>query len=140
MQFKPIYFFAIICTGFLSYSFSIYLNPPSSMDKLTNEEMTNAAEGKLVFQKYNCQSCHQIYNLGGYLGPDLTNCYSQEGKGELYIKAMVQSGTNQMPAFQLSEQEINSLLHYFKALDKTGSSDLRKFHTEPNGMIEPNGK
>ncbi len=140
MQFKPIYFFILICTGFLVYSFSIYMYPPTSMNGLTNDEMTNAAEGKMVFQKYNCQSCHQIYNLGGYLGPDLTNCYSQEGKGELYIKAMVQSGTNQMPAFRLSEIEINALLQFFKAIDKTGSSDLRKFHIEPNGMIESNGK
>ncbi len=35
-----------------------------------------AAAGKLLYQKYNCQACHQIYGLGGYMGPDLTNVYS----------------------------------------------------------------
>jgi len=40
-----------------------------------------ALQGQQLWQQNNCFSCHQIYGLGGYLGPDLTNVYSQRGKG-----------------------------------------------------------
>lgn len=106
------------------------------MGGLNQEELKAAAEGKLVWQKYNCQSCHQIYNLGGYLGPDLTNCIAQEGKGELYIKAMILSGTKQMPAFKLTDTEFTQLIAFFTAINKTGSADLRTFTVKGDGMIE----
>ena len=63
----------------------------------------------MVWQKYNCQSCHQLYGLGGYLGPDLTNVYSAKGKGELFIKAFLHAGTKQMPSFDLSKEEEKEL-------------------------------
>lgn len=129
-QKTALYVYVTLCASFLAYSFSLYLSPrPAVADTL-------AGEGKLVYQKYNCQSCHQLYNLGGYLGPDLTNCYSATGKGPLFIKAMVAAGTKQMPAFQLSDKQMEALLAFFKAMDATGSSDLRQFTTLPNGMIE----
>lgn len=125
-----LYVYVTLCASFLAYSIGIYLTPiPATADPM-------AGEGKLVYQKYNCQSCHQLYNLGGYLGPDLTNCYSAAGKGPLFIKAMVVTGTKQMPAFQLNDKEMDALLAFFKAMDATGSSDLRHFTTLPNGMIE----
>ena len=43
-----------------------------------------AITGKVLYQKYNCTACHQIYGLGGFLGPDLTIVVSQQGKGEAY--------------------------------------------------------
>lgn len=128
-----LYIYLLLCAAFLGYSFSIYLYPDKQQN-LTETDL--AGQGKLVYQKYNCQSCHQLYNLGGYLGPDLTNCYSAPGKGELFIRAMVATGTKQMPAFQLPEEELTALIAFFKAMDQTGSSDLRKFSTLPNGMIE----
>lgn len=56
----------MLSTLFLAYSFSIYLHPFSTAyDKRLNRELVS--EGRLVWQKYNCQSCHQFYGLGGYL-------------------------------------------------------------------------
>jgi nitric oxide reductase subunit C len=86
-------------------------------EKLLNKE---AEEGKLIFQQYNCQSCHQLYGLGGYMGPDLTNVVSSPGKGEIYARAIMQTGTNKMPNFHLSEKELDNLTAYLKAVDKTG--------------------
>ncbi len=39
----------------------------------------DSRKGKLLFQEYNCISCHQLYGLGGYMGPDLTNVISAIG-------------------------------------------------------------
>jgi nitric oxide reductase subunit C len=109
---------------------------PYSIAENINFNKAKAGEGKLVWQKYNCQSCHQLYSLGGYLGPDLTNVISHPGKGELFVKAMIASGTKQMPPLKLSDKELSALLEFLKAADKSGKADLRNFKTDYFGMIE----
>jgi len=95
-----------------------------------------SAEGKLLFQKYNCQACHQIYGLGGYMGQDLTNVYSTPGKGPIYIAAFLQSGTNRMPNFNLNEHDISSLTSYLATVDSTGNSPMYKYKITWYGSIE----
>lgn len=91
--------------------------------------------GKLLFQKYNCSACHQLYGLGGYMGPDLTNIISAEGKGELYARAFLKNGTERMPDFNLSEDEIASLVEYLRYTDKTGISPVRNFDVHLDGTV-----
>lgn len=117
------------------YSFSIYLTPFFILaDK--NLNLNEAKSGLLVWQKYNCQACHQLYGLGGYLGPDLTNIYSKKGKGEAYIKAIISSGTKQMPSFNLRADEKKQLLDFLKMANASGIADPRNFNTQMNGMIQ----
>lgn len=112
---------------FLVYTFTLYRN--------TTAGDPVVAEGRLVWQKYNCQACHQLYGLGGYLGPDLTNVCSSPGKGELYIRALIQTGTKQMPAFQMSEAETTALIGFLKGVDATGDGRINSFQRHWNGMI-----
>jgi nitric oxide reductase subunit C len=114
------------------FSFSIYYE---AMAEGSSEASVGAGEGRLVWQKYNCQSCHQLYGLGGFLGPDLSNVYSMNGKGADYISAVIRSGTAQMPAFDLTEQETKNLLEFMRAVDATGSADPRDFNSHFSGMI-----
>jgi len=134
MNLKPIYIFSLLCVVFLIYSFTIYLTPAyEDLQKGSNTEA--ASKGRLVWQKYNCQSCHQLYGLGGYLGPDLTNIFSSPGKDPSYIKAMLKSGTAQMPAFELDKEEWENLLQFLKSTDASGTADPRKFTIQADGMI-----
>ena len=73
---------------------------------------------------------------GGYLVPDLTNIMSQDKKGETLLKAMVKTGTKQMPAFNLSEKEMGELIEFLKSTDVCGKSDPRFFEKNNFGMIE----
>jgi nitric oxide reductase subunit C len=137
MKFKAKHVFFILSTSFLIYSFSIYIKPLSiKEDSRFNREY--ASEGRLVWQSYNCQSCHQLYSLGGYLGPDLTNIISNPDKGEKIVRVLVKSGTKQMPAFNLTEQEMNTLIEFLKSTDASGNADLRNFSIDNFGMIEEN--
>jgi nitric oxide reductase subunit C len=95
----------------------------------------DAQAGKLLYQKYNCTACHQLYGLGGYMGPDLTNMVSSPGKGEMYARAFLQAGTQRMPNFNLLEDEIKSLVAYLKYVDKTGTSPVKKFEINFDGTI-----
>jgi len=137
MKIKPKHIFFTLSASFLIYSFSIYITPLSIKEDLTfNKKL--ASEGRLVWQSYNCQSCHQLYSLGGYLGPDLTNIISNPNKGEKIVKAIVKSGTKQMPAFNLSDQEMKSLIEFLKSTDASGKADLRELNINQFGMIEKN--
>jgi nitric oxide reductase subunit C len=133
MNIHPKYIFLTLCVAFLLYSATIYLVPGQAINSKAAEA---AAGGRLVWQKYNCQSCHQLYGLGGYLGPDLTNVYSAKGKGETFIKALVRSGTKQMPAFDLTPEEEAGLVEFLRSTDASGVADPRKYSVMSNGMIE----
>ncbi len=103
---------------------------------MTLNEQNLVNEGQLVLQKYNCHTCHQIYGLGGYLGPDLTNVYSRRNQNEDYLKAIIQSGVRQMPGFKITAKEMKSLIAFLKNLDATGSADVKKYEPELIGTFK----
>jgi len=81
-----------------------------------------ALGGWTIYQQKNCQACHQIYGLGGYMGPDLTNTAGT--KGTLYMKAFISKGSGKMPDFHLSDSEINKLVAFLVWVDKSGKSSV----------------
>jgi len=93
----------------------------------------SASRGKLVFQRNNCQACHQVYGLGGFMGPDLTNSIE---KSEAYVKAMIEYGSDRMPKFDLSAQEISDVTEYLSYVNQTGHSPLKNFRLTPYGTVK----
>lgn len=121
-----------LLVSFVIYTSFIYRQP--IVHKLP-EDTEIVMQGKMIWQKKNCGACHQIYGLGGFLGPDLTNIYSAAGKGPVYIRAFVAGGTPVMPSFQLKEQEITALLQYLRHVDASGKSDPKQFRVNYDGTI-----
>lgn len=76
------------------------------------------AEGREVWLESGCQACHSLYGLGGHTGPDLTNVLRRGS--EYFVYEMVSWGTERMPAFELSERELEDLAVYLAAVDATG--------------------
>lgn len=120
----------ILVFFFLFYSFYLYFSLPVKH----NQPDKTALSGKLAWQKYNCNACHQVYGLGGYLGPDITNVYSL--RGEVYLQAFMKYGNNIMPDFHLSDQEIKSLVGFLKNIDSSGRSDPKTFTHNYDGTIK----
>ncbi len=129
---KYLLFLTLLITAFLIYNFTLYT---SKSNYGTTQLSQKAVKGESVWLKYNCNSCHQLYGLGGYLGPDLTNIYSAKGKGEIFIKAMVNSGIKVMPKFDLSENEKDELVQFLKEVDQTGYSPNAEAKIESNGWV-----
>ncbi len=121
---------SLLIISFLLYSFSIYISPTQKKETVS----LLASRGKLAWQQYNCVACHQVYGLGGYLGPDLTNAYSK--RGAAYIKVFLANGTATMPNFYLSDEEIAALIAYLQQVDASGSSDPRSYTIQPDGTIQ----
>ena len=91
--------------------------------------------GKHLFQKYNCTSCHQIFGLGGYIGPDLTNCMSAEG-GPQRADIWLRNGSIRMPDFELSDQEVAELLAFLTYIDRTGTSPPTEYEISRIGTVD----
>lgn len=118
---------------FSIYNFFVY----TSKDRVIPIRLSSKAiKGQKLWQNNNCWTCHQIYGLGGYLGPDLTNIYSQENKGSLYIKTFLNSGIKSMPKFNFSESEQEMIIAYLKTIDSTGYYPNYDAEFQTNGWVK----
>ena len=115
-------FFFLLCSA-AAFSYLVYNHGSGS----ESEEISDvqAQRGKLLWQSYNCQACHQIYGLGGYMGPDLTNVISTPGKGPDYVNALLTAGTAKMPNFHLTGIEKQQLVAFLTAVSKSGEYPLK---------------
>jgi len=121
--------FLVLLVTFLGYSTTLYF---TQTEQLAYPN-TLAQKGKMLWQQKNCVSCHQLYGLGGHLGPDLTNVYSI--RSEAYITSFLQSGTQVMPNYHLSLEEIQAFIEFFKYTNTTGVADPTSFTKHFNGTI-----
>jgi nitric oxide reductase subunit C len=109
-----------ICTAvFIWLTIDTHTTIPkrTNTDQLTDE----VVQGKRVWHKHNCNDCHTILGIGGYYSPDVTKTYST--RGEAWLKAFLKNPENpdpkrrKMPNLNLSENEINRLIVFFKWVD-----------------------
>lgn len=101
---------------FVVYTMLVYTEGTAISQQ--NPPLDSAAiEGKILWQMYNCSSCHQLYGLGGYLGPDLTSTISR--KGDAYVKAIMMSGTKRMPYYGLTNHEAEAITKFLSHVDST---------------------
>ncbi len=132
---KYLLFLSLLISLFLAYNFIIYT---SKEDYGTIHFSKKAIQGETIWLENNCNSCHQFYGLGGYLGPDLTNIYSK--RDEAIIKTMLTSGVNAMPKFSFNEDEKEALIQFLKEVDLTGYYPNKKVSIEYNGWVEIKNK
>jgi len=104
---------------YLLYSIIVYTRGTKNIVVPAAEEQVLINKGKQLFQQYNCIACHQLYGLGGYLGPELTTAYSDKSRGELYMKAFLKAGGQRMPNFHFNDEDVNALISYLKYVDAT---------------------
>jgi len=88
-----------------------------------------AARGRGVWRRNNCQSCHQVYGFGGFIGPDLTNAASRLTPARL--DSILTVGSGAMPAFDLPPGERSALAAYLEELHRTGVSQPRAVEPRP---------
>lgn len=111
--------FVTLFVAYLVYSIVVYTKGTEKNIVVTAEEQIMIKNGSHLFQQYNCTACHQLYGLGGYLGPELTTAYSDPARGELFMKAFLKAGGPRMPNYHFNEEEINALISFLKHVDES---------------------
>lgn len=109
----------VLCLAFAGYSIFVYRYSAGGHEAILTAE---AKAGQEIWQEKNCQSCHQLYGLGGYMGPDLTNVITKRDKA--YILAMVQNGTRKMPNFHLSADDAKSVIAFLSWVNVSGFASV----------------
>ena len=80
-----------LCVLFSVYTVVVYdVTGGRSAEAPTPE----ARAGMRLWQENNCQSCHQFYGLGGYMGPDLTNVAARRDEQRLRAPRSDPTGTH----------------------------------------------
>jgi len=124
---------AVFMVVFTIYNYRVY----TSSGQNTIPGMSNQAKhGEDLWQKSNCTSCHQLYGLGGYMGPDLTNIVSRPNKGPIYIKAFLNSGVKAMPKFNFSEKEKDNIIAFLTHIDRTGYFPNKHSQLQKTGWVD----
>jgi nitric oxide reductase subunit C len=128
---KRLVFFTLV-SAYLLYTLFVYTKGTSTESPISGE----AIEGRQLFREKNCISCHQLYGLGGYMGPDLTNVIS--AKGEIYVRSFLENGTEKMPDFDLKENQVKSMIAYLTYVDSTSFYPVRNFELTWYGTVNAN--
>lgn len=128
----PLFLLLLLCL-FLVYNYIIYTSKENYGKIHLSQKAIN---GENIWLKNNCNSCHQLYGLGGYLGPDLTNVYSFRKKNVSHLKFMFNSGIKNMPQFNFNEKEKEELIQFLKEIDQTGYYPNMNTKINANGWVE----
>ncbi|MFI5133526.1 MAG: c-type cytochrome [Chitinophagales bacterium] len=105
--------FILLFIIYISYSGWVYTAATSGPAAMTSQEQS----GKKLWQQYNCSSCHQLFGLGGYLGPELTTVISDIKRGGTFAKIILQNGATRMPNFHFRQSETDALIAYLRYVD-----------------------
>jgi len=108
----------LLVMGFLTQSYLVY-SDASMTTALVGKELA----GRGVWLRNNCQSCHQMYGFGGFLGPDLTNVASRLQRQQLADQLSL--GTGYMPRFAMVDEDIDSLWAFLAAMNRSGIGQAR---------------
>lgn len=86
----------------------------------------SVVKGKRIWEEHSCVNCHTILGEGAYFAPELGNVWVRyggkddaEGARE-GIKTWIKSqpsgieGRRQMPAYDLTEEELDNLVDFFE--------------------------
>lgn len=115
-------FFAVIFVGLVIHSVNYATGKSSNADQI-NEKV---ALGKEVWERHSCINCHTLLGEGAYFAPELGNVWVRRGGLEdpegaaMFIKEWMKAmptgieGRRQMPQFNLTEEELDGLVEFFK--------------------------
>jgi len=84
--------------------------------------------GKRVWEKHACIDCHTLLGEGAYYAPELGNVIKR--RGEAYVRTVLETdavqgwgATRKMPQFDLSKEDINGLIAFFKWMGNINTSN-----------------
>jgi nitric oxide reductase subunit C len=115
-------FFFVIFVGLTAHS-HVYITTVSTDESTLT---ASVARGKHVWEENSCINCHSLLGEGAYFAPELGNVWQRYGgpadpktarealKGWMQAQPTGVEGRRQMPQFNLSDEELDSLVDFFE--------------------------
>jgi len=115
-------FFFIVFVGLTAHSHYYVVTTSTDHAGLTPE----VRHGKEVWEKHSCINCHSLLGEGAYFAPEIGNVWLRYGgasnpeSARMGLKAWIRiqptgvPGRRQMPAYDLSEEELDALIDFFE--------------------------
>ncbi len=105
-----------------------YLSHVSFPERTHPEKITaQVAYGKKVWERHACIDCHTLFGEGAYYAPELGNVI--ERRGEEFVRTVLETAavqgwgtTRKMPRFDLSREDIDALVEFFKWLGEVDTA------------------
>lgn len=107
-----------LVTGFIVQTCLVYSDVHDTV--ALNEQQI---AGRRIWLENNCQTCHQLHGFGGFLGPDLTNAVTRLER--VALDSRLTEGSEQMPAFNMNQDEIEAVWAFLTAMNETGIGQAR---------------
>ncbi|MBI5236149.1 MAG: cytochrome c [Deltaproteobacteria bacterium] len=106
-----------------------YMSHLSYPERTHPENITaRVAYGKEVWERHACIDCHTLLGEGAYYAPELGNVMTRRGEG--YVRTVLETTaregwgtTRKMPKFDLSGEDIESLVEFFKWMGKIDTNN-----------------
>jgi ubiquinol-cytochrome c reductase cytochrome b subunit len=98
-------------------AFLLKLSPANA--GLLESTPSTAVEGAMVYQKYQCGSCHQVNGAGVKLGPALNGVATRRTREwieEHFVNPQKLSPGTSMPPYRFSSKELDRITSYLLAL------------------------
>jgi mono/diheme cytochrome c family protein len=88
------------------------IGPPQPYTAQTkvNPNADPASQGAVLFFQLNCASCHGLKGQGGIFAPAIAGIDAQT------LASKTSKGSNQMPAFSLTDDQVKALVAYLKSV------------------------
>ena len=126
--------FLSLFVSFFFYSAGVYTSGTALNGVPTASKSVH--RGQDLWRANNCTACHQIYGLGGYMGPDLTNIVIDPEKGPEYAAMFIEEGTDRMPNYGLNSDQVADLVAYLEYAGAAGSYNHKKGKLNWYGTVE----
>ena len=118
-------FFFLLFAGLTLHTHWYMVNVSTNSETLTE----SVKQGKYVWEENSCINCHTILGEGAYFAPELGNVWTRYGGRDnadgarAGLKAWIRAqplnvpGRRNMPQFNLSEEELDSLIDFLQWTD-----------------------
>lgn len=114
--------YLLAIASFLCMGVLVYRDEPAGNAPAFFALSSTGQKGLLLWRAKNCNTCHQLYGLGGYIGPDLTNVAQRVD--EYSFAEIVRCGTGPMPAMDLEDAQIEELYAFLFEMDRSGQGHM----------------
>jgi len=131
-------FFAVVFLALTAHSHYYAVT-----ESTNSQDLSPAVKrGKHVWEQHSCINCHTLLGEGAYFAPELGNVWVRFGgrdnpegaraalKGWIRAQPTGAPGRRQMPAFDLTEQELDDLISF---LAWTSRIDTQGWPPHPSG-------